>query len=197
MCHVKNTGRCRELLIPGVRVFVQQTDNQARKTKYDLIAVYKGDMLVNIDSQAPNKVFGEWLQKGEYFKDITLIKPECRFGDSRLDFYLEYGKKCAFTEVKGVTLEQDGVFMFPDAPTERGIKHLKELCRCVDAGYDAYAVFVVQAENAEYFTPNRQTHPKFADELKYAADYGVKILCLSCAVTQGSLDIKDFVPIKL
>ena len=197
VCHVKNTGRCRELLIPGARVFVQQSDNPNRRTKYDLIAVYKDDILINIDSQAPNKVFGEWLQKGGYFADVTTVKPECKFGDSRLDFYFEYGGRCAFAEVKGVTLERDGVFLFPDAPTERGVKHLKELCRCVDAGFDAYAVFVIQAEAARYFTPNNETHPAFADALKYAAHRGVKILCLCCNVTPESLEIKEFVSTQI
>lgn len=197
VCHVKNTGRCRELLTPGAKVFVQKSDNPDRKTKYDLIAVYKGKRLINIDSQAPNKVFGEWLQRGGYFEKITAVKPECRFGDSRLDFYFEYGGKRAFAEVKGVTLEQDGVFMFPDAPTERGVKHIKELCRCVEEGYDAYAVFVIQAEQAEYFTPNRETHPEFADALNYAVESGVKVLCLNCCVTPDSLEIGEFVTIKL
>lgn len=197
VCHVKNTGRCRELLTSGARVFVQQTDNPDRKTKYDLAAVYKGDMLINIDSQAPNKVFGEWLQNGGYFADVTTIKPECKFGESRLDFYFEYSGKCAFAEVKGVTLERDGVFLFPDAPTERGVKHIKELCKCVKEGYDAYAVFVIQADRAEYFTPNRETHPEFANELEYAAKHGVKILCLCCTVTQEFLAIREFVPVKL
>ncbi len=197
VCHVKNTGRCRELLIPGAKVFVQQSDNPYRKTKYDLISVYKDDMLINIDSQAPNKVFGEWLQNSGYFKNITALKPEYKFGNSRLDFYFEQAGKCAFAEVKGVTLERDGVFLFPDAPTERGVKHIKELCHCVDKGFDAYAVFVIQAENADYFTPNHKTHTEFADILKYAVDYGVKILCLCCTVTPNSLEIKESVPIKL
>lgn len=197
VCHVKNTGRCRELLKAGTRVFVQQSDNPDRKTKYDLIAVYKDDVLFNIDSQAPNKVFGEWLESSGYFADITVIKPEYKYGESRLDFYFEYGGRRAVAEVKGVTLEQDGVFLFPDAPTERGVKHIKELCHCVNDGYDAYAVFVIQAQGAKYFTPNRETHPEFADALKSAVEEGVKALCLCCCVTPDTLEIKDFVPIRL
>ncbi|MBO5955363.1 MAG: DNA/RNA nuclease SfsA [Clostridia bacterium] len=197
VCHVKNTGRCKELLVPGVRVLVQECDNPERKTKYDLIAVYKGDALFNIDSQAPNKVFGEWLKSGEYFKDITFIKPEKTFGSSRFDFYFEYGGKKAFAEVKGVTLERDGVFLFPDAPTERGVRHIKELIECKAQGYDAFAVFVVQAEGAESFVPNAETHPEFSEVLKRAEKSGVKILCLSCRVTENSLEIKGFVPTKL
>lgn len=194
VCHVKNTGRCRELLVPGVTVFVEEAANPHRKTKYDLVAVYKGETLFNIDSQAPNKVFGEWLEESGYFENITYIKPECFFGQSRFDFYFEYEGKKAFAEVKGVTLEKDGVFMFPDAPTERGVKHLEELCLAVDEGYDAYAVFILQARGAEYFTPNAETHLQFAQTLKKASERGVKILCLDCNVEPCFLGINGFVP---
>lgn len=195
--HVKNTGRCRELLIPGVTVYVQEFENTSRKTKFDLIAVCKGKELFNIDSQAPNKVFGEWVLKSKYFGDADVIKAECRYGDSRFDFYIEAQGRKIFVEVKGVTLEEDGVLMFPDAPTERGVKHINELCNCMDEGYEAYVFFVVQAEKAKYFTPNRRTHPAFADALKIAKDKGVNILCVNCRVTEDSLEINEFVDVKI
>ncbi|MBQ9756883.1 MAG: DNA/RNA nuclease SfsA [Clostridia bacterium] len=197
ICHVKNTGRCRELLTKGARVVVTKADNPDRKTKYDLIAVYKGDVLFNIDSQAPNKVFFEWLKKTDYFGEITKIKPECRFGESRLDFYFEKDGKGAFAEIKGVTLERDGVFLFPDAPTQRGAKHLKELCACKGKGYDAYAVFVLQAEGAKYFLPNKETDPKFFAALKEAEEKGVEIIAVYCNVTEGTLEIAGFVEVRL
>ena len=197
VCHVKNTGRCRELLIPGVRVVVQQSSNPDRKTKYDLIGVYKGDKLFNIDSQAPNKVVFEWLKEKQPFGEITFLKPESTFGKSRFDFYFEMGEKKAFAEVKGVTLEKDGIFLFPDAPTERGIKHLQELQQCKRAGYDACVIFIVQAEEAKYFAPNTETHPEFARELARAKDVGVEILCLCCDVTENSLKIRDFVSVDI
>ncbi len=196
-CHVKNTGRCRELLIPGVKVFLEKSDNPMRKTAYDLIAVYKGNVLFNIDSQAPNRVFGEWLSEAEYFKDITYIKPECFYKKSRFDFYFEYDGKKAYAEVKGVTLEKDGAFLFPDAPTERGVRHLQELCDAKAEGYEAYVVFVIQAKGAKYFGPNVETHPQFAEVLKIAAEKGVKILCLDCLATEDSLKIDGFIPVKL
>ena len=188
ICHVKNTGRCRELLVEGVRVILEESDNPDRKTKYDLVAVYKGDMLINIDSQAPNKVVGEWLKEG-HLGEVTLIKPECVFGNSRFDFYFEADGKRAFAEVKGVTLEENGVVMFPDAPTERGVKHLAELERAVQAGYEAYAIFVIQMEKCTCFTPNKKTHPEFAKALKSASSNGVKILAYSCSVTEDSLSV--------
>ncbi len=195
VCHVKNTGRCRELLLPGARVFVQEFDTEKRKTKYDLISVYKGDMLVNMDSQAPNKVCGEWLPG--YFGDLQLLKPEARFGSSRFDFYIETLHRKIFAEVKGVTLENDGVVMFPDAPTERGVKHLRELCKAVDEGYEAYVFFVVQMNMARYFTPNSDTHKEFALVLADAKKHGVNICCVNCNVTPRELSIKDFVEVVL
>ena len=166
ICHVKNTGRCRELLLPGTTVYVQDFGEvRTRKTRYDLICVEKGNRLINMDSQVPNKVFQEWLLKN---KPISFIKPECTFGDSRFDFYFELGEKRYFAEVKGVTLEQDGVVSFPDAPTERGIKHLQELIRAVQAGYEAYVVFIIQMKDVLYFTPNTITHPAFAKALRKA-----------------------------
>ena len=195
--HVKNTGRCRELLIPGATVYVQEFENTNRKTKFDLIGVCKGNELYNIDSQAPNKVIGEWILNSKYFGDIKLIKPECKYGDSRFDFYIEADNRKIFVEVKGVTLEENGVLMFPDAPTQRGVKHIYELCKCVEDGYEAYVCFVVQTEKAKYFTPNKRTHPEFAEALKTAKDNGVNILCLNCHVTENSIDINTFVDIML
>ena len=144
IAHVKNTGRCKELLTEGTTVYVQKSDNQARKTKYDLITVVKNGMLINMDSQAPNKVFGEWVSQGNFAADVDLIKPECKYGKSRFDFYIEAGDRKIFAEIKGVTLEEEGIAMFPDAPTERGIKHIKELCECVKNGYEGYIFFIIQ-----------------------------------------------------
>ena len=195
ICHVKNTGRCRELLVSGASVFVQKSEKAERKTGFDLISVYKGDTLVNIDSQAPNKVVGEWLTG--YFQNIRLIKPEAKYKNSRFDYYIETDKKKIFLEVKGVTLEENGVVLFPDAPTERGVRHLKELCQCIGDGFEAYVVFVVQLEGAKYFTPNRKTHPQFADALEEAKTAGVNILCAECSVTPTELKINGFIDVKL
>jgi len=196
-CHVKNTGRCKELLVPGVTVVLEKSGNPQRKTAYDLVAVYKGKELFNIDSQAPNKVFGEWAKESGYFGELSLIKPETTFGKSRFDFYMESGERRIFAEVKGVTLEKDGVLMFPDAPTERGVKHIKELCEAVKQGFEAYVIFVVQTENALYFTPNRETHPEFAEALEVAEKRGVKIICLNCKVKPDELKINKFVEVRL
>lgn len=197
VCHVKNTGRCRELLINGTEVILQKSSNQKRKTKYDLISVYKNGILINMDSQAPNKVFYEWALKGNFLPDIGLIKPEFTYGKSRFDFYIETGKEKIFVEVKGVTLEKDGVAMFPDAPTECGVKHVNALAECIKAGYKAYVIFVVQMEKAEYFTPNRETHEEFADALINACKSGVKIMALSCKVEENCLVIEDTLQVKL
>jgi len=197
VCHVKNTGRCRELLIPGVTVVLERAQNPSRKTPYDLIAVYKGDKLINIDSQAPNQVVGEWLAEGGFFKNVTLIRPECQYKNSRFDFYIEAEGKKIFAEVKGVTLEQDGVVLFPDAPTERGVKHLRELMEAAKQGYEAYVFFVVQMEDCKYFTPNAETHPEFAEALRLAAQSGVKVMALSCNLGEDSLSINAPVKIKL
>ena len=195
VCHVKNTGRCKELFTENAEVFLETSSNPNRKTKYDVIAVKKGEMLINIDSQAPNKVFGEWAEN--YFEDISLLKPETKYKNSRFDFYIEYSGKSAFVEVKGVTLEEDGILMFPDAPTERGVKHLNELCQCIADGCEAYIFFVVQMKKAKYFTPNKKTHPEFADVLKKAAECGVKIKCVNCDVWEDELKIDNFVEIRL
>lgn len=197
VCHVKNTGRCRELLVPGAPVWLTESANPARRTRFDLVAVQKGDRLINMDAAAPNRVFGEVLAAGLLLPSPTLIRPETRFGDSRLDFYVENRSSRAFCEVKGVTLEQDGVALFPDAPTERGVKHLKELVKCVEAGFSAWAVFIVQMRDVRYFTPNRATHPAFADALRAASDAGVRLLCLDCCVTPDSITARGEVKIVL
>lgn len=197
VCHVKNTGRCKELLVPGVAVYVQETENPERKTKYDLISVYKDGKLINMDSQAPNKVFGEWAQNSGYFKNITLIKPECKYKNSRFDFYIEADGRKIFVEVKGVTLENDGVVSFPDAPTERGVKHIKELEEAVENGYDACIFFIIQMTDCRYFVPNKATHPEFADALVSAGNSGVDIKALNCIVTPETLEAFRFVEIHL
>ena len=197
ICHVKNTGRCRELLIPGATVYLEESENPARKTKFDLVSVYKGSELFNIDSQAPNKVFGEWLKAGGLFKDLSFLKPEYKYKSSRFDFYAEHGGKKAFIEVKGVTLEDSGVLMFPDAPTERGIKHITELCNALKDDYEAYIAFIVQTEKAKYFTPNKEGHPAFAAALKAAEKSGVKIICLSCRTEPDLLEINNNIKVKL
>ena len=195
--HVKNTGRCKELLLPGATVYVQHFPEGTRKTKYDLIAVEKQNLLINMDSQAPNKVVQEWLMEQEPFGKITYLKPECKHRDSRFDFYLETEAKKMFIEVKGVTLEEKGVVMFPDAPTERGVKHVQELCHCLEQGYEAAIVFVVQMSGMRYFTPNRRTHAAFAEALERAEACGVRMLALSCEVTPESLAINGEIPIHL
>ena len=197
VAHVKNTGRCKELLVEGASVFVQQSDNPNRKTKYDLISVLKGDRMINMDSQIPNKVFGQWAKDSGFFGDLTLMKPEKTYGNSRFDYYLETENDKIFVEVKGVTLENDGVVLFPDAPTERGVKHINELCQCVKDGYKAYIFFIIQMDNVKYFTPNRQTHPVFADALKTAAENGVGVYALDCKVTENSIEADKFVEVKL
>lgn len=197
ICHVKNTGRCRELLSPGAKILVQHSENPDRKTAFDLISVYKGQRLINMDAMAPNTVFGEFLRCGGLGFVPDTVKAECRHGDSRFDFYFEHQGRPAFAEVKGVTLEDDGAVRFPDAPTERGIKHLRGLIDCVREGFDAYAVFVVQMADVKYFEPNRSTHPQFADALKEAAEAGVHILVYECAVGFDTLEITKPVELRL
>lgn len=184
--HVKNTGRCKELLIPGVTVYLEVSSNPQRKTKYDLIAVEKADFgLINIDSQAPNKVALEWLQSQNY----SLIKPEYGFGESRIDFYMERAEKKYLMEVKGCTLEIDGIGYFPDAPTERGVKHLRELIRAQQTGYICSIAFVIQMEKVREVRPNSATHPEFARTLLEAKNAGVSVLFLCCSVTPDSLHV--------
>lgn len=191
--HVKNTGRCKELLVKNATVYLQKSDNPARKTKYDLIAVEKetdsGKVLVNMDSQIPNAVAFEWLKKGEIFSDKAVIKREVKFGNSRFDIYVEDGNRKAFVEVKGVTLEKDGVASFPDAPTERGIKHINELCECLKNGFEAYILFVVQMKGVKLFKPNDLTHKAFGDALRNAEKQGVKILVYDCLVIEDSIEL--------
>ena len=196
ICHVKNTGRCRELLIPGTTVYVQRSNNLARKTPYDLIAVRKGPRLINMDSQAPNKAALEWLAAGK-LQNFTLIKPETTYGNSRFDFYLETKRTKSFLEVKGVTLEEDGVVLFPDAPTDRGIKHIHELIACRKEGYKAYLLFVIQMEGVKYFSPNSQTQPEFATALLEAQAAGVKLLAYDCHITPDTMIILNKVKIIL
>jgi sugar fermentation stimulation protein A len=196
-CHVKNTGRCKELLIPGVTVYVDQAVNPCRVTKYDLVTVCKDKQLINMDSQAPNKVFLEYLQSGRYIEDVAHIQAEVKHGTSRFDFYVEAGQRKIFIEVKGVTLEEDGVALFPDAPTLRGVKHLNELIVCIKDGYEAHVVFVIQMCSPQYFTPNNKTHPAFGRALIAAKAAGVKITALDCMVTENALNIRDKVLIKL
>lgn len=242
ICHVKNTGRCRELLIPGCTVYCAASDNPQRKTKYDLIAVEKiiesqtifanagtpsqkikqspetnSTLLVNMDSQAPNAAVKEWLQSGASpFGNIDFLKPEYKYGNSRFDFYLECKTETKrtgtaptpaenettrsrkiFLEVKGVTLEDNGVVLFPDAPTERGVKHVRELIRCHEEGFETYVLFVVQMEHAQYFTPNRKTHPQFADALCDAQNAGVHLLAFTCKVTPDEMKIDKELKVRL
>lgn len=197
ICHVKNTGRCKEILIQGASIFVQEHDNPKRKTKYDLISVYKGDKLINIDSQIPNRVFREWVEKNGYLGDISVLKAEQNFAGSRFDFYIEANSKKIFVEVKGVTLEEEGIVLFPDAPTERGLKHLKELMCAKEQGYDAYVVFIIQMNGVKYFSPNYRTHKAFGETLKEAEKMGVGLLALDCEVTRNRIEAKDMVSIIL
>ena len=196
VCHVKNTGRCRELLPPGAEVWCQESDNPARKTKYDLITVKKGDRLINMDSQAPNTAAREWLLAGG-LGEISELRPETVHGDSRFEFsFMKDGERC-FLEVKGVTLENDGVCAFPDAPTERGTKHLRGLARAAEEGFGAYVLFVVQMENVRYLHPNDATDPTFGKTLREAAEAGVKILAMDCRVTPGSMALNKSLPVCL
>lgn len=195
VCHVKNTGRCRELLVPGATVYVEESRNPARKTKYDLIAVEKGELLINMDSQAPNKVAAEYLPR--LLPGLTMLRPETAFGSSRFDFYAEAGGERWFIEVKGVTLEEGRAALFPDAPTQRGLKHLQELCRCVDQGYRACVLFVVQMKGVRYVAPNQATHPAFAQALREAAAHGVRVEAVDCLVTPNTLSPGQPVEVRL
>lgn len=195
--HVKNTGRCAELLVPEAEIFVQESDNPDRKTKWDLIGVKKGERLINMDSQIPNQVVGEWLRAGNLFSEEASVRPETVYGNSRFDFYVEEGENRAFIEVKGVTLEEEGVVRFPDAPSERAVKHVEELIRAKKEGYDAYVFLVIQMKGVRYFTPNIDTQPEFAQALKKAKAAGVRILAYDCKVTEDSIQIDEEVPVVL
>ena len=197
VCHVKNTGRCRELLIPGAKVLLEKSSNPSRKTQFDLIKVYKGDRLINMDSSAPNTVFGEFLKSGGLGFIPEFIKPEYTYGDSRFDYYFEHDGIKAFAEVKGVTLEDGNIARFPDAPTERGIKHLRGLMECASQGYEAYAVFIIQMRGIECFKPAWDKHREFALTLCEAAKSGVNVLAFDCDVTEDGLYIADKVNIDL
>jgi sugar fermentation stimulation protein A len=201
VCHVKNTGRCRELLTQGCRVYLTKSDNPSRKTAYDLVATDKGGILINMDSQAPNKAVFEWLSQTEPFGSDMEIHPERKYGNSRIDFYLKSKKtdRQIFLEVKGCTLEKDGVVMFPDAPTERGVKHVRELSNCVspEKGVEAVVFILVQMENVKYFTPNYETHPEFGEALKEAQKKGVTLLCYDSRVTPDSITVGKPVEIRL
>ena len=193
--HVKNTGRCKELLVPGARVYLQDCQSPARKTRYDLIAVEKGDLLINMDSQAPNRVAAEYLPRR--FPDLQLLRPETVYGNSRFDFYLETAREKWFVEVKGVTLEENGIARFPDAPTLRGTKHMEELIACQQDGYRAMALFILQMPEMRCFCPNDATDPKFSAALRHAAASGVELLAVDCNVTPDSLTVCNPVPIRL
>ncbi len=197
VCHVKNTGRCRELLVPGAAVILQKRPNPVRKTAYDLIAVYKGGRLINMDAAAPNAVCAQWLAAGGLGFTPDLIVPERKHGDSRFDFYIEHRGEGGFVEVKGVTLEDNGVVRFPDAPTERGIKHLRGLMRCREEGYGAWAVFVVQMRGVLYFAPNSAAHPEFAAALREAEDAGVGLAAFDCLTSVDGLEPGGPVEIRL
>ena len=194
VCHVKNTGRCKELLIPDCTVILEQADNPARKTPYDLIAVYKGDRLINMDSQAPNAVAADYL--AERFPHAT-IRREVTYGDSRFDFYVRNGAEEWFVEVKGCTLEVDNIGYFPDAPTERGIKHIRHLIRAKKEGYRAAVLFIIQMEGIAAIRPNDSTHPAFGEALREAAAEGVEVWATDCLVTPDTLAHRDAVPVQL
>ena len=194
VCHVKNTGRCRELLVPGATVYLERGTNPARRTAWDLIAVEKGHRLINMDAQAPNRIFAQWIRQQE---PGIAVHPEYRYGDSRLDFCLERPEGLHLVEVKGVTLEENGNARFPDAPTERGVKHIRELQGAAERGLDAAIFFVVQLKDVNSVAPNDITHPAFGQALREAAAHGVRVLAYDCDVTPDSLTIRREVPVIL
>ncbi|MBO5078850.1 MAG: DNA/RNA nuclease SfsA [Oscillospiraceae bacterium] len=196
VCHVKNTGRCKELLVPGARVWCQEFDSTARKTKYDLIAVQKGHRLINMDSQAPNAAAKEWLLAGGLGR-IEDLRAEVSHGDSRFDFAFTLDGRQCFLEVKGVTLENDGICAFPDAPTQRGVKHLHGLTRAAQEGFGAYVLFVIQMADVTYLHPNDDTDPAFGTALRQASAAGVQILAMDCQVTPDSMVIRKPVAVQL
>lgn len=196
ICHVKNTGRCRELLPEGAKVWCLDADSSTRKTRYDLIAVQKGHRLINMDSQAPNAAVKEWLLNGG-LGEITQLRPETKMGDSRFDFSFQKDGKICFLEVKGVTLEKNGVCAFPDAPTLRGAKHLRELTQLKKQGYGAYVLFVIQMENVVYLHPNDETDPAFGQALREAEQAGVEIFAMDCRVTPGTMVLNQPVEVRL
>ena len=196
-CHVKNTGRCRELLVEGATVYLSVPDNPNRSTPYDLVAVMKGDRLINMDSQIPNAVAAESLREIPMFSRVTGIRREYTYGNSRIDIFAADDDNRYLVEVKGVTLEDYGVVRFPDAPTERGVKHVRELISSMKDGYVPCLLFVIQMDDVRYFEPNRATDPEFADALKEAKDAGVNILAYTCNVTPDSMTLKDPVEVRV
>ena len=196
ICHVKNTGRCRELLPVGAKVWCEKSNNPARKTKFDLISVQKGSRIINMDSQAPNVATKEWLENGG-LGQIKDLKPESRHGDSRFDFSFTKDGKTCFLEVKGVTLENDGICAFPDAPTTRGTKHLRELTSLAKEGYGAYVLFVIQMADVAYLHPNDLTDPDFGAALRDAAAAGVQVLAMDCDVTPDTMTLRSPVEVRL
>ncbi len=199
--HVKNTGRCSELLVDAAKVYLEQSFNPNRKTKYDLIAVEKkrenDALLINMDSQIPNDVVFEWLTTCGMFSELAHIRREVIFGSSRFDLYISDGNRKAFVEVKGVTLEHDGVAMFPDAPTQRGVKHIRELIFALDQGYEAYLIFLIQMKGVYKFCPNEKMHPEFANALKDAQSAGVKIMAMDCMITPDCICCDKEIPIEI
>lgn len=195
--HVKNTGRCKELLIPGTEVILEESVNPARKTKYDLICVNKSGRWINMDSQVPNKAAAEWIRAGRLFPEEVTLKTEKVYGNSRFDIYVESPCRKAFIEVKGVTLEENDIARFPDAPTQRGVKHVKELIRCQEDGYEAYLLFVIQMKGIREFEPNWSTHPQFGEVLQKAQNAGVHLLAYDCLIREDYIEIQDPVPIRL
>ncbi len=195
--HVKNTGRCRELLVPGAQVYLVRSENLERKTAYDLVAARKGERLINMDSQSPNHILAEYLPHSGLFQDPIQVTPEFTHGDSRFDFLVEEGGRRHLIEVKGVTLEQDGLAKFPDAPTERGVKHIHGLIRAREEGFESWLIFVAQMEGIHTLTPNDETHPAFGAALQEAAQAGVHILALGCHVEPDGAEITYDIPVSL
>ena len=199
VCHVKNTGRCRELLVPGAEIYVQRHEkSEKRKTELDLISVVSRGRIVNIDSQAPNVAAFEWVENGGLFGGgLTYLKCEVTYKKSRIDLYAECGERKCFVEVKGVTLFDGDRALFPDAPTERGAKHLRHLAEAVEEGYEAYILFVIQAKGIREFSPNRATDPEFARALQFAAESGVKVIAADCLCTPDSMTIDEMIEVRL
>lgn len=195
-CHVKNTGRCKELLLPDAKVILQRSDDPERSTKFDLIAVYKGDMLVNIDSQAPNKVLAESFGKIPGFESAD-VRTEYKYGNSRIDIFASAGDRKILMEIKGVTLENNGTALFPDAPTERGLKHVRELENSLKEGYEAYIMFLIQMSGPHIFTPNYEMDMKFGKAVEQAHAAGVKVLTYDCEVTENTLGLGNPVKVRL
>ncbi len=197
VCHVKNTGRCRELLYPGVRVWLTPGTTPGRKTAYDLVAADKGGRVINLDSLAPNRVFEQWAQEGRFLPDLTSLRPEVRWGESRFDFAFTAGGREGFAEIKGVTLEEDGIAYFPDAPTQRGQRHVEQLIQAVHAGYEAFVCFVIPVPGVRGMRPNDRTHPAFGQALLAARAAGVHLLALGCQVMPEGFSIAAPVPLWL